>query len=159
MTTKDFGKQVHRIAEPIAWALNLDLLGVVCQGKGASLVVHITLNKEGGVNIRDCEQFHQSLSRALDVADPVPHAYRLEVSSPGVDRLLKNRKDYQQVVGKILQVKVHDPGGGQRQVIGRLFALTETGVTLMVRTGKQQKADEVELCWDSIIEAKQDVEF
>ncbi len=159
LDTKNLGKQVQLIAEPIARALELDLIEVLCQGKGAGTVIRVTLDKEGGVGIRDCEEFHQSLSRALDVADPVPYAYRLEVSSPGVDRPLKDRKDYQRVVGKILQVKVQDPEGGRRQVVGRLSAITETGVMLTVRTGKQRKTDEIELLWDSITEAKQQVEF
>lgn len=159
LETKDLGKQVQFIAEPIARALDLDLVEVLCQGKGAGSVIRITLDKEGGVGIRDCEQFHQSLSRALDVADPVPHAYRLEVSSPGVDRPLRNRKDYQRVVGKILQVKVQNPEGLQQQVTGRLLALSDSGVILTVKTGKQRKTNEVELLWDSIREAKQQVEF
>lgn len=159
LDTKYLGKQVQLIAEPIARALDLDLLEIACQGKGAGSVVRITLDKDGGVGIRDCEQFHQSLHRALEVADPVPFAYRLEISSPGVDRPLKNLKDYQRVVGRVLQVKIKDPEGGQQQVIGRLSALTNTGVTLSVRTGKQQKTHEVELLWDCITEAKQQVEF
>ena len=159
LDTKYLGKQVQLIAEPIARALDLDLLEIACQGKGVGSVVRITLDKDGGLGIRDCEQFHQSLRRALEVVDPVPFAYRLEVSSPGVDRPLKNLKDYQRVVGKVLQVKIQDPGGGPQQVIGRLSALTETCVTLSVRTGKQQKTHEVELLWDSITEAKQQVEF
>lgn len=153
------GNQVQLIAEPIAQALDLDLLEIACQGKGTGSVVCITLDKDGGVGIRDCEQFHQSLRRALEVADPMLFACRLEVSSPGVDRPLKNLKDYQRVVGKVLQVKIQDSEGGQQQVIGRLSALTEIGVTLSVRTGKQQKTHEVELLWDCITEAKQQVEF
>jgi len=159
LDTKNLGKQVQLIAEPIARALDLDLLDISCQGKGAGSVVLITLDKNGGVGIRDCEQFHQSLRRALEVAESVPFAYRLEVSSPGVDRPLKNLKDYQRLVGKVIQVKIQDPEGEQQQVIGRLSALTESGVTLLVRTGKQQKTHEVELLWDSITEAKQQVEF
>ena len=160
MDTKNLGKQVQRIAEPIARALALDLMEVVCQGKGTGLMIRVILDKDGGIGIRDCEQFHQSLSRALDVADPVPYAYRLEVSSPGIDRPLKNIKDYRRVVGKLLQVNIQDPLEGQRQIVGRLSSLTDSGVTLMVRTGKEKKFNqEIELLWDSIKEAKQLVEF
>ena len=123
------------------------------------LVIRVTLDKDGGVGIRDCEQFHQSLRRALDVIDPEPFPYRLEVSSPGVDRPLKNLKDYQRVVGKILQVKVRAPEGEQQQVVGRLSALTQEGLKLTVSSGKQRRTNEVDLLWDSITEAKQQVEF
>jgi ribosome maturation factor RimP len=157
--TKDLGKQVQLIAEPIARALNLELLEVICQRRGAGSAIRIILDKEGGVGIRDCEQFHQSLSRALAIADPVPYEFGLEVSSPGVDRPLKNVQDYQRVVGKLLKMKIQDPGGELQQVVGRLACITEVGLTLTVQVGKQRKMNEVEILWDSIIEGKQEVEF
>ena len=139
MDTKDLGKQVQDVADPIARALDLELLEVRCQGKGTGTVICVTLDKEGGLGIRDCEQFHQSLSRALDVETSVSYAYRLEVSSPGVDRPLKERKDFRRVMGRLLQVRVQDPDGEDRQVIGRLSALTESGITLVVQSGKKRK--------------------
>ncbi len=159
METKDLGNRVRLIAEPIARALDLDLLEVNCQGKGMGLVIRVILDKDGGVGIRDCEQFHQSFRRALDVADPEPFPYRLEVSSPGVDRPLKSLKDYQRVMGKVLQVKTQGSGGEPQQVIGRLTDLTQNGITLTVSSGKHGKPHEIELFWDSITEAKQQVEF
>ncbi|MDT7042314.1 ribosome maturation factor RimP [Candidatus Nitronereus thalassa] len=157
--TKDLGKQVQLIAEPIARALDLEVLEVICHGRGAGSAIRITLDKEGGVGIRDCEQFHQSLSRALAVADPIPFDFGLEVSSPGVDRPLKNPQDFQRVMGKLLKVKFQDPGAEPQQVIGRLVAITETGLTLTVQTGKQRQSQEVEIFWNSILEGKQQVEF
>ena len=159
MDTKDLGKQVQNVAEPIARALDLELLEVRCQGKGTGTVICVTLDKEGGLGIRDCEQFHQSLSRALDVAVSVPHTYRLEVSSPGVDRPLKERKDFRRVVGRLLQVRVQDIDGVDRQIIGRLSAITESGITLVVQLGKQRKTNEIDISWGSITGAKQEIEF
>ena len=159
MDTKDLGKRVQGIAEPIARALDLELLEVRCQGKGTGTVICVTLDKEGGLGIRDCEQFHQSLRRALDVKVSAPYVYRLEVSSPGVDRPLKERKDFRRVMGRLLQVRVQDPDGEDRQVTGRLSALTESGITLVVQSGKKRKINEIDLSWDSITEAKQEVEF
>jgi len=157
--TKDLGKQVQDVADPIARALDLELLEVRCQGKGTGTVICVTLDKEGGLGIRDCEQFHQSLSRALDVAAPAPCAYRLEVSSPGVDRPLKERKDFRRVMGRLLEVRVQDPDGEDRQVVGRLSALTESGITLVVQSGKKRKINEIDLSWECITGAKQKVEF
>ena len=159
MDTKDLGKRVQGIAEPIARALDLELLEVRCQGKGTGTVICVTLDKEGGLGIRDCEQFHQSLSRALDVKVSAPYVYRLEVSSPGVDRPLKERKDFRRVLGRLLRVRVQDTDGGDRQVIGRLSAMTESGITLVVQLGKQRKTNEIDLAWGSIAGAKQEVEF
>lgn len=159
LDTKYLGTRVRLTADPIARALDLDLLEVICQGKGIGLVICLTLDKDGGVSIRDCEQFHKSLRRALDVIEPEPFPYRLEVSSPGVDRPLKNMKDYQRVVGKVLQVKIQDSEGQLQKVVGRLSALNQDGLRLMVSSGKQKKTSEIDLLWDSITEAKQQVEL
>ena len=159
MDTKDLGKQVQDVADPIARALDLELLAVRCQGKGTGTVICVTLDKEGGLGIRDCEQFHQSLSRALDVVTPVSYPYRLEVSSPGVDRPLKERKDFRRVMGRLLEVRVQDPDGEDRQVIGRLSALPESAITLVVQSGKKRKINEIDLSWECITGAKQKIEF
>ena len=94
-------QQIEHIASPLAKAHDVDLVEICCLGKGAGSCIRITIDKLDGVGIQECEALHHSLSRALDVLDPVPHAYRLEVSSPGLDRPLKHRKDYQRALEKI----------------------------------------------------------
>ncbi len=151
--------QVHRIAEPIAKALRLDIVEVECHGKGAKTIVRVIVEKQGGVGIQDCEQFHHSLGRALDVADPIPHAYRLEVSSPGVDRPLKRRTDYDEAVGRNIRVKVHDSVQGPGTIVGRLAAVDERGITLRVPARKSRTSRRVDLEWDTIAQAKCDVDW
>lgn len=151
--------QVQRIAEPIAKALRLDIVAVECHGKGAKTIVRVFVEKEGGVGIQDCEQFHHSLGRALDVADPVPHAYRLEVSSPGLDRPLKQRKDYDQAVGLNIRVKVHAPVQGKRTVIGQLTEVDDRGITLQVPVRKSRTSQRVVLEWDAVAQTKREIEW
>lgn len=153
------GSQVHQIAEPIARALGLELVDVECHGKGARTIVRVIVDKEGSVGITDCERFHHSLSRALDVADPIPHSYRLEVSSPGLDRPLKHRKDYQQAVGRTIRVKVHHPINGNWTVIGRLAGVTEQGITLQMQTRKSRTNGQVDVQWEAIAQAKREIEW
>ena len=153
------GSQVHRIAEPIAKALRLEIVEGECHGKGAKTIVRVIVEKEGGVGIQDCEQFHHSLGRALDVADPVPHAYRLEVSSPGLDRPLRQRKDYDQAVGRNIRVKVHDPVHGNGTLVGQLTEVDDRGITLQVPVRKSRTHRQVALEWDAIAQAKREVEW
>ena len=153
------GSQVQRIAEPIAKALHLEIVEVECQGKGAKTIVRVIVEKEGGVGIQDCEQLHHSLGRALDVADPVPHAYRLEVSSPGVDRPLRRRKDYEEAVGRNIRVKVHDPVHGHRTVVGQLTEVDGQGITLQVPVRKSRTHRRVALTWETIAQAKRDIDW
>lgn len=112
---KDLGAQVQAIASPIAKALSLDLVEVSCQGGGNGIMVRVTIDKAGGVGIVDCEAFHHSLGRALDVADPIPHSYKLEVSSPGLDRPLKTPEDFQRFNWKINQGQIE---GAHRRKLG-----------------------------------------
>ena len=150
------GSQVHHIAEPIAKALQLEIVEVECHGKGPGTIVRVMVDKDGGVGIQDCEQLHHSLSRALDVADPIPHAYRLEVSSPGLDRPLKRRQDYQQAVGRNIRVKVRQPVDGNGTVTGRLVEVTVHGITLRVRTRPSQTS--VVLRWEAIAGARREID-
>ena len=153
------GSQVHRVAEPIARALHLEIVEVECHGRGTKTVVRVIVEKEGGVGIKDCEQFHHSLARALDVADPVPHAYRLEVSSPGLDRPLKQRKDYDQAIGRNIRVKVRDPIHGNGTFIGQLAEVNDQGITLHVPVRKSRTRRQVPLQWEAIAQAKREIEW
>ena len=153
------GSCVHHIAEPIAKALRLEIVEVECHGKGAKTIVRVIVEKEGGVGITDCEQFHHSLGRALDVADPIPHAYRLEVSSPGLDRPLKRRKDYDQVVGRNIRVKVHDSIHGKETLVGQLAEVNDQGITLQVPVRHSRTSQRVVLEWDAIVQSKREIEW
>jgi ribosome maturation factor RimP len=101
--------RVQSLISPILWALGLELVEVQCVGQGARTVVRVLIDKPGGVTVTDCEQAHKALGPALDVADPFPHAYTLEVSSPGLDRPFKRLQDYQRAIGKEISVKLRQP--------------------------------------------------
>lgn len=140
MSTQKRGAQsvVDRVQEvilPILWALGLELVEVVCVGQGPRSVVRVLIDKPGGVTVTDCEQAHKALGPALDVADPFPHAYTLEVSSPGLDRPFKRLQDYQRAIGKEVSLKLRQPLNGQWRVIGRLVEADEQAVSLTVSIG------------------------
>lgn len=140
MSTQKRGGQsvVDRVQEvilPILWALGLELVEVVCVGQGPRSVVRVLIDKPGGVTVTDCEQAHKALGPALDVADPFPHAYTLEVSSPGLDRPFKRLQDYQRAIGKEVSLKLRQPLNGQWRVIGRLVEADAQAVSLTVSIG------------------------
>ena len=140
MSTQKRGAQsvvdrVQEIISPILWALGLELVEVVCVGQGPRSVVRVLIDKPGGVTVTDCEQAHKALGPALDVADPFPHAYTLEVSSPGLDRPFKRLQDYQRAIGKEVSLKLRQSLNGQWRVIGRLVGADEQAVSLTVSIG------------------------
>ena len=150
----------HRIqdaATPIAKALQVELVEVKCQGRGPNTIVRVTIDKPGGVGIRDCEQLHHSLSRALDVLDPVSPSYRLEISSPGLDRPLKHQEDFQRAIGKLVRITLLQPLQGEWVFVGRLTAVQDHEITIVIQTrsGTQDRVLSREL----IAKARLEVEF
>jgi ribosome maturation factor RimP len=132
---KESRSVVDRISEtvsPILWTLGLELADVVCVGQGSRSVVRVFIDKPEGVTLDDCERAHKALGPALDVADPFPHAYTLEVSSPGLDRPFKRIQDYRRAIGKRVTLKLREPLAGQWRLVGTLTGVTDDSVTLEV---------------------------
>ena len=130
---KESRSVVDRISEavsPILWTLGLELADVVCVGQGPRSVVRVFIDKPEGVTLDDCERAHKALGPALDVADPFPHAYTLEVSSPGLDRPFKRIQDYRRAIGKRVTLKLREPLAGQWRLVGTLTAVADDAVTL-----------------------------
>lgn len=154
---QQIAERVKAIAAPIVWALGLELVEVACSGQGGRMVLRVFIDKPGGVSLNDCEQVHLSLGTALDVEDPIPHAYTLEVSSPGLDRPFRKREDYCRSVGKQVCVKLRQPHEGQWRVVGQLVEVEEPGVTLALTQSRQNQT--VRLDWEAIAEARLEVDF
>jgi ribosome maturation factor RimP len=86
------------------------------------------VDRSGGVGLDDCERVSRELSALLDVEDPVPTQYTLEVSSPGFDRVLRTPAHFQRFVGERVRVELLAPRDGRRRYTGRLHALTGQGI-------------------------------
>jgi len=112
--------------------LGLELADVICVGQGPRSVIRVFIDKPEGITLDDCERAHKALSPALDVADPFPHAYTLEVSSPGLDRPFKRIQDYRRAVGRRVTLKLREPLADQWRLVGTLADVTEDAVTLEV---------------------------
>lgn len=154
---RQLAERVRAVAAPIVRALDLELVDVQCAGRGARTVVRVFIDKPGGVGIGECEQVHLSLGHALDVEDPIPHGYTLEVSSPGLDRPLRRREDFLRSVGKLVSVKLRRPHHGQWRVVGRVIETKESGVTLALTGSDSGTTLDVE--WETIADARLEVEF
>ena len=122
--------RISEIISPILWTLGLELADVVCVGQGSRSVVRVFIDKPEGVTLDDCERAHKALGPALDVADPFPHAYTLEVSSPGLDRPFKRIQDFRRAIGKRVTLKLKEPLAGQWRLVGTLAGVTDDSVTL-----------------------------
>jgi ribosome maturation factor RimP len=154
---QSIAEQVRTIAAPIAHSLGVDVVDVECVGQGQRTLVRVFLDKPGGVSLEDCQQVHVSLSHALDVEDPIPHSYTLEVSSPGLDRPFKRREQYHRALGTPVNLKLRTPINGQWRVVGTLHEVRDDGVTLLVEEKKTELT--LQFTWEQIAEGRPQVTF
>jgi ribosome maturation factor RimP len=126
----DIPEDLRQLVEPVVEDAGFELVDVaVSRGRRPWLVrVTIdTLEGDGRVPVERCADVSREIETHLDAADAIPASYRLEVSSPGLDRLLAREKDFAAACGSEVQVETRKPVGGRRRFRGRLLAF-ESGV-------------------------------
>lgn len=103
-------------------------------GRRATLQVMAERADDAAMSVDDCSLVSQTVSALLDVADPVPQSYVLEVSSPGIDRPLFRREDYERFAGFEAKLELQQPLDGRRRFRGRLLGLEDDAVKLSLGT-------------------------
>ena len=136
-------KLTDRIAEktqPILQDLGYDLADLELVKEGANWYLRFFIEHappEAPVGIDDCQKASEALSAWLDEADPVPQAYFLEVSSPGIERPLKKEKDFIRFRGHRVQVNTYKPVNGEKVHVGLLGAVSDDALTLEGADGEE----------------------
>ncbi|MEE0969909.1 MAG: ribosome maturation factor RimP [Clostridia bacterium] len=118
---------VREIAEPLAESLGYFVWDVEYVREGAEWYLRITIDSEDGIDIEDCEKMHRAIDPLLDEADPIEDAYHLEISSPGIERDLKNDMQIEACEGWEVEIKLYAPLDGAKLFRGVLIGLTENG--------------------------------
>ena len=111
---------VEDIVTPIVEEVNFELVDVEFKKEGPHRFLRVYIDKQGGISLDDCQLVSQKLSERLDELDPIEENYFLEVSSPGLDRPLKNEKDFIKYKGELVEVKLYEPIQGQKLIEGEL---------------------------------------
>ncbi len=113
-------EKIREIAERVASSEGLTLVDVELKGARSNQLLRIYIDKREGVTHADCQVVSEQLSAILDVEDPFPGQYVLEVSSPGLDRKLVKPSDYTYFVGRRARVVLREPVENQKVFDGRL---------------------------------------
>lgn len=115
--------RLDAIVRPVVEAagFELDDLGVGVAGRQTR--VQVFIDKDGGVTVEDCADVSQQLDVVLDSHDPIPHAWRLEVSSPGLTRPLRRRRHWDRAIGRPVVAVPHGTWEGRSKILGRLSSL------------------------------------
>jgi ribosome maturation factor RimP len=130
----DVAEQVRNIASRVAGSYGLDIFDVQYRREGPGMVLRIQIDRPGSgataedsVSVEDCARVSRDLSAVLDVEDIVPTAYTLEVSSPGLDRPLRQAADYGRFAGRRAKLVMREAVDGQMFFKGRLGGLETDG--------------------------------
>ena len=128
---KEIVNRVKELLLPILEEGGFELVDVEFVREPVGWVLRIYADRpEGGITISDCQWISERIGTLLDVEDLIPHAYNLEVSSPGLDRPLKTRRDFERHVGIVVKIKTHEPMDNQRNFKGEIVSTSERGVTI-----------------------------
>ena len=128
-------EQVAAFAQPIVEEHGCSLWDVEYVREGADYVLRLYIDKEGGVDISDCEAVSRAMDPILDEKDPIPGSYQFEVCSAGLERALKRPSDFQQFMNSPVTVKLYRPHNGLKEIPGILRGYEDGRVT--VEAGKE----------------------
>ena len=134
---EDYERQTEELLMPIAAANGVSVYDVEYVKEGSTCYLRVYIDKPGGVSILDCEKVSRALSDELDRVDPIPDAYILEVSSPGLGRSLKKDKHLQASIGEEVEVKLFKPIDKCKEFIGVLESFDAENI--VIREGENEK--------------------
>jgi ribosome maturation factor RimP len=120
------------LIEPVVGRLGFELVELEYGAGRAHAQLRVFIDREAGVSLEDCTRVSRELSALLDIEDPIPVAYTLEVSSPGFDRVLRTRAHFGRFVGARVFVELKEPRAGRRRYTGKLLTVDESGIALEV---------------------------
>lgn len=144
MNIKELKELISNYAREVGEQEGVELVEVEINPGGKGLIVRVFIDKENGVTIKDCENFSRSLEAILDVEDPIKTSYTLEVSSPGLDRPLKDKRDFQKNIGRVVKITTKEKIADRTYFIGKVV---DTGddwvrIELIEQEGKGIKKKE-----------------
>lgn len=116
---------LRRLIEPAVTVLGYDLVGIQYWPHGAKTLLRVYIDSDEGISVTDCEKVSHQISGVLDVSDPIPDRYTLEVSSPGLDRPLFGAGDFERFKGRRITIKLDTPLHGRRNFNGVLLGCRE----------------------------------
>ena len=121
---------VTSFAQPIVESFSCRLWDVEYVREGSERFLRLYIDKDGGVDIEDCEKIHRAVDPVLDEKDPIAESYHFEVCSAGLERALKRPGDFEQFMGSPITVKLYRPRNGLKELPGILRGYEEGRLTL-----------------------------
>lgn len=154
MKVEGLEDKLRALAEPVVSGLGMELVDVVYVTEHGKRILRIYIDKPGGISVDDCSDVSREFSTVLDVEDPIPQSYVLEVSSPGLDRPLVKEKDFIRFTGKRAKIKSKTPIEGRRNFKAVIDGVENGHVKVTDFDGKK-----FDIPIENIDKAKLEIEF
>jgi ribosome maturation factor RimP len=145
--------RIEAVALPVLEERGLELVEMQFRREQNGWVLRLIIDKQGGVGLDDCATASREISQLLDIEDFIDQAYKLEVSSPGLDRPLKSMSDFQRYIGRKARIKTIESIAGEHVFIGKIQQ-TE-GETIILEVGPK----EVTIPFSQVSKARLEIEF
>ncbi len=146
--TNDTDDRLERLIRPVVEGLGCTLWGIEYRPQKRSALLRVFIDKDDGVGMDDCERVSRQLSAMLDVEDPIPVAYTLEVSSPGIDRVLFTPEQFRRYRGEKAKIRLRWPVQERRNYEGTIRGAEDDRVLL------EQQGEVVEIPMEAISRAR-----
>ncbi|OBS10359.1 ribosome maturation factor [Acidihalobacter prosperus] len=129
-------ERLEGLLSPLVAGMGFELWGLEYAQRGEQALLRVFIDRDGGITLDDCALVSEQVGALLDVEDPITLAYRLEVSSPGLDRVLFKPEQYRRYIGARLKLRLRWAVEGRRNVQGRLVACDDEAVSIELETGE-----------------------
>jgi ribosome maturation factor RimP len=146
--------RVSAVAAPVLQQMGYRLVRIRISGEAGCTVQIMAERPDGTMQIEDCEAISRALSPVLDIADPIERAYRLEISSPGIDRPLVRRSDFERHAGHLVKIEMAVPHQGRKRFRGLLGGVDGDAVRLHRDDVKAGEDADILLTMEDIAEAR-----
>jgi ribosome maturation factor RimP len=154
MDTRRITERIREILIPVLEQLDLELVEITLRVEGGRWILRVTIDREDGVQVQHCTAVSRELGVHLDVEDIIPVKYYLEVSSPGLDRPLRDESDFERFTGRLVKIKTSRSVAGRRKISGTIKGIEDGVVSILLEEDVQ-----LEVPVEDISSARLDYKF
>ena len=137
MVTTDVDGQIWTLTQGVVSELGYELVDIELTGNRSKQLIRVYVEKPGGILLADCVAVSRELGKRLDEKDVIENSYRLEISSPGIERPLRKIQDYERYVGHRVRIRLKGGLKGKRKIAGKLDEVEGNIVRIISKNGEK----------------------
>ncbi len=150
---REIEQRVHRLVEELVRGSDLELVEATYTHEGRRTYLRVFIHRDEGISLAHCQSLSERLDLALEVEDFIPDSYILEVSSPGVNRPLQTRRDFERNIGRLARISTTEVLDDRKRFLGRIREVDDRELTL------EGSKSTWRIPLESIAKAKLEIEF